>query len=203
LSKVLLLITTRASTSRDEGLHRDFACLLYGMEPELDVEVVHAIVKDAVTIEQEFVCDSLPVGLIGMNSELMKQYIEFVADHLLGQLGLDKVFNQANPFDWRGLTELCVNVYFYVDMYMVKRMINFVHHIGHTDGMELISLQGKTNFFEVGSITESKHFILQTTNSGSTFGERASVTRSALHPEESGRVPEGGRRRGPRGEHSF
>jgi len=102
LSKVLLSITTRASTSRDEGLHRDFACLLYGMEPELDVEVVHAIVKDAVTIEQEFVCDSLPVGLIGMNSELMKQYIEFVADHLLGQLGLDKVFNQANPFDWQG-----------------------------------------------------------------------------------------------------
>jgi ribonucleotide reductase beta subunit family protein with ferritin-like domain len=87
--------------SRDEGLHRDFACLLYGMEEEpLDVEVVHAIVKEAVAIEKEFVCESLPVDLIGMNSVLMKEYIEFVADHLLGQLGIDKIFNTPNPFDW-------------------------------------------------------------------------------------------------------
>jgi ribonucleoside-diphosphate reductase subunit M2 len=87
--------------SRDEGLHRDFACLLYGMEEEpLDVEVVHAIVKEAVAIEKEFVCESLPVDLIGMNSVLMKEYIEFIADHLLGQLSIDKIFNTPNPFDW-------------------------------------------------------------------------------------------------------
>jgi ribonucleoside-diphosphate reductase subunit M2 len=103
--------------SRDEGLHTDFACLLYSMLPEkdtLDTDMLTSIVKDAVTLEQEFVCDALPVNLIGMNMKLMSQYIEYVADRLLVALGCDKVFNVANPFDW----------------------------------MELISLQGKTNFFE-------------------------------------------------------
>ena len=102
--------------SRDEGLHRDFACLLYTdhINNQMDPEAVYQIIRDAVMIEQEFVSDALPVSLIGMNAELMKQYIEFVADHLLVSLNLNKVYNTTNPFDF----------------------------------MDMISLQGKTNFFE-------------------------------------------------------
>lgn len=102
--------------SRDEGLHCDFACLLYNnhLINKLDKEVVKEIILDAVEIEKEFVTDALPVKLIGMNADLMTQYIEFVADRLLSELGIDKIFNSSNPFDF----------------------------------MELISLQGKTNFFE-------------------------------------------------------
>lgn len=101
--------------SRDEGLHTDFACLLYSMlDKKLSEEDVHGIIKDAVSIEKEFVCDALPVSLIGMNKDLMAQYIEFVADRLLVALGYSKVWNAVNPFEW----------------------------------MEMISLQGKTNFFE-------------------------------------------------------
>lgn len=102
--------------SRDEGLHCDFACLLYNkhLRHKLDPEQVREIIVDAVTIEKEFVTDSLPVKLIGMNADLMTQYIEFVADRLLGELGCEKVYNASNPFDF----------------------------------MEMISMQGKTNFFE-------------------------------------------------------
>jgi len=101
--------------SRDEGMHCDFACLLYSMlESKLSDEVVHEIVRDAVVHEKEFICDALSVDLIGMNSRMMSQYIEFVADRLLVALGHPKLYNSTNPFDW----------------------------------MELISLQGKTNFFE-------------------------------------------------------
>ncbi|WP_202923653.1 ribonucleoside-diphosphate reductase small subunit [Pontibacter fetidus] len=101
--------------SRDEGLHCDFACLLYSMlVNKLPESRVHDIIRDAVTIEQEFVTDALPVDLIGMNAKLMSQYIEFVADRLLVALGYNKIYNAANPFDF----------------------------------MEMISLQGKTNFFE-------------------------------------------------------
>ena len=102
--------------SRDEGLHCDFACLLYTkhLKNQLDPEVVKGIILDAVEIEKEFVTDALPVKLIGMNADLMCQYIEFVADRLLLELGCEKVFNATNPFNF----------------------------------MELISLQGKTNFFE-------------------------------------------------------
>ena len=101
--------------SRDEGLHCDFACLLYSMlENPLSEEVLHEIIGDAVKIEKEFVCDALSCSLVGMNAELMSTYIEFVADRLLVQLGASKLFNAINPFDW----------------------------------MELISLQGKANFFE-------------------------------------------------------
>ncbi|GIM53164.1 ribonucleoside-diphosphate reductase [Capnocytophaga cynodegmi] len=102
--------------SRDEGLHCDFACLLYAnhLQNKLSEETVREIIIDAVTIEKEFVTDALPVKLIGMNAELMCQYIEFVADRLLVALGCNKVWNATNPFDF----------------------------------MELISLQGKTNFFE-------------------------------------------------------
>jgi ribonucleoside-diphosphate reductase beta chain len=102
--------------SRDEGLHRDFACLLYTehIKNKLPEDQIYKIITDAVAIEKEFVTDALPVSLIGMNAAQMCQYIEFVADHLLESLGLKKVYNASNPFDF----------------------------------MELISLQGKTNFFE-------------------------------------------------------
>ena len=102
--------------SRDEGLHTDFACLLYKdhLVDKLSKTRIYEIICDAVEIEKEFITDSLPVDLIGMNSRLMAQYIEFVADRLLVSLGYDKFFKTPNPFDW----------------------------------MELISLQGKTNFFE-------------------------------------------------------
>jgi ribonucleoside-diphosphate reductase beta chain len=102
--------------SRDEGLHCDFACLLYNnhLVNKLPTERVTQIITDAVVIEKEFVTDSLPVRLIGMNADLMSQYIEFVADRLLVELNCPKVYHAANPFDF----------------------------------MEMISLQGKTNFFE-------------------------------------------------------
>lgn len=102
--------------SRDEGLHCDFACLLYTnyLNNKLSKDRVYEIIMDAVKIEQEFVTDALPVNLIGMNANLMNQYIEFVADRLLVALGYPKVYNSTNPFDF----------------------------------MEMISLQGKTNFFE-------------------------------------------------------
>ena len=102
--------------SRDEGLHCDFACLLYNkhMVNKLNKKTVEKIIMDAVEIEKEFVTDALPVNLIGMNAKLMQQYIEFVADRLLVELGNEKIYNAMNPFDF----------------------------------MEMISLQGKTNFFE-------------------------------------------------------
>jgi ribonucleoside-diphosphate reductase beta chain len=102
--------------SRDEGLHCDFACMLYSdhVKNKLPKETVTKIITDAVVIEKEFVSDAIPVRLIGMNSDLMCQYIEFCADRLLLALGCDKYFNASNPFDF----------------------------------MEMISLQGKTNFFE-------------------------------------------------------
>lgn len=101
--------------SRDEGLHCEFACLLYSMlQNKLPEQQVHDIIADAVSIEKEFISEALPVKLIGMNADLMKQYIEFVADRWLTSLGYTKLFNSSNPFDF----------------------------------MEMISLQGKTNFFE-------------------------------------------------------
>ena len=102
--------------SRDEGMHCDFACLLYTehLVNRLPKSTVVEIITEAVNIEKEFVTDALPVNLIGMNSDLMTQYIEFVADRLLVELGNEKIYNVTNPFDF----------------------------------MEMISLQGKTNFFE-------------------------------------------------------
>ena len=102
--------------SRDEGLHCDFACMLYAdhIQNKLPKEQVTKIITDAVVIEKEFVSDAIPVRLIGMNADLMCQYIEFCADRLLLALGCDKFYNATNPFDF----------------------------------MEMISLQGKTNFFE-------------------------------------------------------
>jgi len=102
--------------SRDEGLHTDFACLLYTqhLNNKLPVEQVTGLIRQAVEIEKAFICDALPVSLIGMNANLMAQYIEFVADRLLVTLGCPKFFKVTNPFPF----------------------------------MDLISLRGKTNFFE-------------------------------------------------------
>jgi len=88
--------------SRDEGMHCDFACLLYNnhIVHKLAPGVVTGIIKDAVAIEKEFVSDSLPVNLIGMNADMMCQYIEFVADRLLSELGQEKVWNVENPPNW-------------------------------------------------------------------------------------------------------
>ncbi len=87
--------------SRDEGLHTDFACSLYKLiERKVPVAKVHKIFKEAVKIEKEFITESLPCDLIGMNSKLMSQYIEFVADRLCVQLGYRKIYNATNPFDF-------------------------------------------------------------------------------------------------------
>ena len=111
--------------SRDEGMHCDFACLLYNnhIQNKLSKDTIKTIIMDAVEIEKEFVSDAIPVRLIGMNADAMCEYIEFVADRLLVSLGNEKVYKTANPFPW----------------------------------MELISLQGKTNFFEkrVGEYTKA------------------------------------------------
>jgi len=111
--------------SRDEGLHCDFACLMYSkLTNKLQEGRIIDIVKSAVDIEKEFVVNSLPVELIGMNSKLMCEYIEFCADRLIVALGFTKYYSTVNPFEW----------------------------------MEVISLQGKTNFFEkrVGEYAKSR-----------------------------------------------
>ena len=101
--------------SRDEGMHTDFAVLLFSkLQKKPKKAKIVEIFKEAVTIEKEFICEALPCKLIGMNAKLMSQYIEFVADRLVVQLGYPKIYNSTNPFDF----------------------------------MEMISLDGKTNFFE-------------------------------------------------------
>jgi ribonucleotide reductase beta subunit family protein with ferritin-like domain len=101
--------------SRDEALHCEFAVLLYSkLVNKVKKSRVHEIIKEAVEIENEFICEALPCRLIGMNSQLMTQYVQFCADRLCVQLGYDKIYNACNPFDF----------------------------------MELISLEGKVNFFE-------------------------------------------------------
>lgn len=111
------LCTSNEFISRDEGLHCEFAVLMHSLlvkEEQISHEDITAIITEAVAIEKEFILESLPVSLIGMNKESMSQYIEFVADHWLQQYGVKKFYNTQNPFEW----------------------------------MELISLEGKTNFFE-------------------------------------------------------
>jgi ribonucleotide reductase beta subunit family protein with ferritin-like domain len=93
--------------SRDEALHTEFAILLYSkLEKQLSKKKVHEIIKEAVEIEKEFICDALPCRLIGMNSNLMTQYIEFVADRLVVQLGYEKIYGAANPFDFMEMISL-------------------------------------------------------------------------------------------------
>ena len=93
--------------SRDEGMHCDFACLLYSMlENKLTDDELYSIVGEAVDHEKEFVCEALPVSLIGMNKEMMSTYIEFCADRLLVALGAPKLYDAVNPFDWMELISL-------------------------------------------------------------------------------------------------
>jgi ribonucleoside-diphosphate reductase beta chain len=94
--------------SRDEGLHCEFACLLHNkyVQNKVSPERITQIITEAVEIEKEFVTDSLPVSLIGMNAKLMQQYIEFVADYWLVELGCKKVFNVDNPFDFMDMLSL-------------------------------------------------------------------------------------------------
>ena len=110
------LATSNEFISRDEGLHRDFACHLHNnhLINKVPQERIMQILSEALEIEREFITESLPVNLIGMNSKLMAEYLEFVTDHLLETLNCPKVYNTANPFDF----------------------------------MDMISLEGKTNFFE-------------------------------------------------------
>jgi len=90
--------------SRDEGLHADFACLIYSMlQNKLPEDIVHDIIRGAVEAERKFICDALPCDLLGMHSQLMTRYIEFEADRLLMALGHGKLFGFANPFDWMEL----------------------------------------------------------------------------------------------------
>ena len=93
--------------SRDEALHTEFAVLMYSkLEKKLTKKKIHEIISEAVEIEKEFICDALPCRLIGMNSTLMKQYIEFVADRLCLQLGYEKIYNAQNPFDFMEMISL-------------------------------------------------------------------------------------------------
>ena len=93
--------------SKDEGMHCEFATLLYSkIQNRLDEQIVHQIFKEAVEIEKEFIVDSIPCAMIGMNSDLMKQYIEFVSDRLLVQLGYKRIWNAENPFDFMEMISL-------------------------------------------------------------------------------------------------
>lgn len=122
--------------SRDEGLHCDFACHLYTQHVvnKLPEQTVIDVIRDAVEIEKEFVTDALPVNLIGMNAELMRQYIEFVADRLLNELIGKKIYGATNPFDF----------------------------------MDMISLKGKTNFFEKRVAEYQKAGVLNSTEKESS-----------------------------------
>jgi ribonucleotide reductase beta subunit family protein with ferritin-like domain len=93
--------------SRDEALHAEFAILLYKkLTKKLSKNKINEIIKEAVEIESEFICDALPCRLIGMNSILMTQYIQFVADRLIVQLGYEKIYNAPNPFEWMELISI-------------------------------------------------------------------------------------------------
>jgi ribonucleoside-diphosphate reductase subunit M2 len=93
--------------SRDEGLHCDFACLMFKhLVQKPPKERVIEIISEAVKIKQEFLTDALPCDMLGMNCELMSQYIEFVADHLLNELGVDKIYNTKNPFSFKEFISL-------------------------------------------------------------------------------------------------
>jgi ribonucleotide reductase beta subunit family protein with ferritin-like domain len=127
------LILSNKLISRDEGLHTDFACLLYSMSPQkLDDAVVHKIIKDAVEIEIKFITESLPVSLIGMNSDQMAQYIKFCSDRLLVALGHPKIYNATNPFEWMAQISLIGK-----DNFFEKRTGDYavagINHMGQED----------------------------------------------------------------------
>ena len=130
------LTSSNELISRDEGQHTDFAVAIYDLiENKLDENTIKEIVTEAVSIEKEFINDSIPCKLIGMNSNLMSEYIEFVADRLLLQLGYNKIYNSKNPFDF----------------------------------MEMISLEGKTNFFEKRVMDYSKANVGINNNNAKVF----------------------------------
>ena len=118
--------------SRDEGVHCDFAVHLHNhhLINKVPKDRIRSIIVDALNIEREFITESLPASLIGMNSNLMTQYLEFVTDRLLVELGCEKEFNTKNPFDF----------------------------------MDMISLQGKTNFFEKRVAEYQKEGVANTTD---------------------------------------
>ena len=120
--------------SRDEGLHTDFACLLYRdhIQNKPAESRIRELITEAVNFECEFITEALPVSLIGMNSDMMKEYIRFCADRLMRQLGYSEIYNSKNPFDW----------------------------------MELISMQGKTNFFERKVSEYQKAGVVNSTKEG-------------------------------------
>ena len=100
--------------SRDEALHTEFAVLLYSkLSKKLNKKRIYEIIQEAVEIEKEFICEAIPCRMIGMNSKLMQQYIEFVADRLIVQLGYDKVYNSSNPFDFMELISVESKVNFF------------------------------------------------------------------------------------------
>lgn len=100
--------------SRDEALHTEFAVLLYSkLQKQLPKKRIHEIIQEATEIEKEFICDAIPCRMIGMNTTLMKQYIEFVADRLCTQLGYDKIYNSSNPFDFMELISVESKVNFF------------------------------------------------------------------------------------------
>jgi len=128
--------------SRDEGLHCSFACQLYSkLERPLSEEDIHRIIGEAVSVEKGFICDALPVSLIGMNASLMSQYIEFVADRLLHDLGYRPLFGSKNPFDW----------------------------------MDMISLEGKTNFFEKRVAEYQKSGVMASLEESSNLGSKSTL----------------------------
>ena len=128
--------------SRDEGVHCDFAVHLHNhhLVNKVSKERIKEIIVDALNIEREFITESLPVSLIGMNSGLMTQYLEFVTDRLLVELGCERVYNTANPFDF----------------------------------MDMISLQGKTNFFEKKVSEYQKSGVLNSGTNNDTDAQKIS-----------------------------
>ena len=126
--------------SRDEGLHTEFAVLMYqNLIDKPSPDIIKEIIINAVQIEKEFITESLSCELIGMNAELMSQYIHYIADRLLLMFGLEKVYHTENPFDW----------------------------------MEIISVQGKTNFFEkrVGEYSNKAHTNITKANNNISFDD--------------------------------
>jgi ribonucleotide reductase beta subunit family protein with ferritin-like domain len=137
--------------SRDEGLHCSFACHLYSkLERKLNEQDIHRLIREAVEVEKGFICDALPVSLIGMNKSLMSQYIEFVADRLLRDLGYRPLYRSKNPFDCKlpvctGSASRDMSV---LSIPLLTINISFPLLLLCKTGMDMISLEGKTNFFE-------------------------------------------------------
>ena len=124
--------------SRDEGLHTEFAILLYNkLEKKIHKKKIHEIIMEAVSIEKEFICDALPCKLIGINSKLMEQYIEYVGDRLAMQLGTEKIYNTNNPFD-------------FMEMISLERKTNFFE--SRVSDYALADKSNKDNAFDLNDV---------------------------------------------------